>query len=185
MIEINGKFRAVAVPVTTEDGRTVYAQIGSSKEKQTPQVVINFQILDGEYTGVTLAWIGFFSATVGKSGVSVAQRTIESLRVCGFKGDDLDALEDQTLDQEVQITVEMDEYQGKRRPKVLWVNRPGGGGLVIPAMESQARRRLSAEMKNLLKATPNIDAPKAAPVPASNGRAPSTGSAADPDDIPF
>jgi hypothetical protein len=115
-----GQYRAVAVPASV-DGQKMWAQFGRSKEKLTPQVAVFFAILDdGPYRGRRLLWMGYFTE-------NSTDRTIEALRLCGFKGDDLAALPNQDLDLEVSVTVENEEYEGKTRAKIAWVNAPGGG----------------------------------------------------------
>lgn len=74
-----GYYRAVAVPVQTDDGET-YVQFGETKDGN-PQVAVTFAILDGSQQGRRSTWFGYFTEKTTK-------RTIESLRYCGFKGDD-------------------------------------------------------------------------------------------------
>src|SRR3954462_1979761 len=102
-------YEAVGFQVDTEEWGLTYAQFGESKDKRTPQVVVNFEIVDeGEQKGRRIAWIGYFTE-------ATTERTIQALRYCGFRGDDLAAAITQKLDQKVQIVVEHDEYQGKVR----------------------------------------------------------------------
>lgn len=135
-----GTYRAVAVPVDV-DGVATYAQFGVSKEKQTKQVCVNFEILDDAWAGVRLAWFGYFTQKTW-------ERTVESLRYCGFKGDDLESVVRQALDQEVSIVVEHHEYNGKTYARVAWVNASGGGGMKLAnQMSANDLRMFSAQMK--------------------------------------
>jgi hypothetical protein len=165
-----GYYRAVAVPVTI-DGETLWAQLGRSKEKQTPQVSIMFAILDeGPYKGRRIGWMGFFTE-------ASVDRTVESLRLCGFKGDELADLPRQALDQEVSVTVEHDEWEGKKRAKVAWVNAPGGGMKMANPMDAKDIRIFSAKMKAKFKAKPEVAGEKA------NAPAPSAPASPEADDI--
>lgn len=189
-MQIEGKFRAVAVPVTTDDGE-LYVQLGTSSQKGTPQVAANFRILEGEHQGTEVMWFGYFSDKVDKGGKTLAERTIESLRAMGFKGNDLGAIESQRLDQEVSITVNMEESQknpGTFYPRVRFVNRAGGGGVVISRMDDTARKRFAAEMAAKCKSIGEVSTPPPASVPgkAANGKPVATGAAdAGGDDVPF
>lgn len=175
-----GYYSAVAVPIDTEQGR-VWAQFGESKNAGTKQVLLHFEILDGPHAGKRLPWFGFF-----KTKESV-ERTLESLRVTGFKGDDLAELPFQQLDQKVSITVEHDEYNGKVRAKIAWVNKPGGGGVKLEkTIEGAALKSFAAQLKNHVKKAPEVNGEKAtlAPVvaPSNGSREPGSD---DDDTIPW
>lgn len=175
MIEA-GYYRAVAVPVSTPDGDT-YAQFGEGKNH--PQVVVNFEILDGPEAGHRIAWFGHFSE-------KTIHRTVESLRYCGFKGDDLAGAVTQKLDQEVQIVVAHDDYNGKTTAKVNWVNRAGGDGFRMDKpMAGTALSRFAAQMKNAVRQIPEANGKKAER--GAPGTAQSTGDQSPPadDHIPF
>jgi hypothetical protein len=104
----NGKYKARA---TT--GALGKADTGSY------QVLVDFEITDGDHKGSHLAWFGYFTE-------KTQDRTIESLRHCGWVGDDLDNLTGINTN-EVQIVVELEEHDGKTRPKIQWVNALGSG----------------------------------------------------------
>ena len=44
---------------------------------------------DGKFKGERVRWTGYFTPTEDKKGKTVAERTIESLQICGWTGDDL------------------------------------------------------------------------------------------------
>lgn len=160
-----GRHNAVAVPVETDSG-SVYAQFGVTNNGKN-QVVVNFEILDGEDAGQTIAWFGYFATEKN------AKKTIESLRNCGFKGDDLAACGDQVLDQRVSLVVEHEEYEGKVKAKVAWVNSSGGGGFRLEKpMADGDRRKFAASMKNLVRGVSEVSGEK-----GERGR-----SSADPED---
>lgn len=183
-----GTYEAVAYPIETDDGPT-YVQFGESKTKSTPMVVVNCEIIDGEEAGRRVAYTGYFTD-------STTQRTIESLRYFGFKGDDLAMLVTQKLDQRVQIVIEHEDYNGKKYARVQWVNRPGGGGLKLQEpLSKDGLRRFAAKMKSAVRAVPETNGTK-----AEGGARPPAGRASNPppaedlrdeppalgdDDIPF
>jgi hypothetical protein len=155
----DGRYAAVGVPQSYDDGEPErYAQLGQSKEKKTDQVTITFKILDGEAEGQQIAWTGYFTA-------DTYAKTVEALRNCGFKGDDLLKLHDQTLDQEVSLVIESEEYKGKMYPRVRWVNRPGGGGGMRGAtpMKGDELRKFAAMMKARVKGIPEVAGERPAP----------------------
>lgn len=156
-----GFYSAVAVPVQTEEG-PVWAQFGNSKAKGTPQVYVAFAILHGDYAGFRIGWFGYFAD-------GSEDRTIESLRFCGFKGDDFATAIAGPLDQEVQIQVEHETYEGKVRAKVAWVNAPGGGSFrMAKTMGKDELRKFGATLKNKLRAKPEVAGPRReAPTPGA------------------
>jgi len=186
-----GYYAAVAVPVQTEDG-AVWAQFGTSQQKGTRQVYVAFAIIDGDHAGRRLGWFGYFTD-------GAVDRTIESLRLCGLKGDDLANAMFGPLDQEVQVVVEHEEYDGKVRAKVAWVNAPGGGAFrMANPMKSDELRKFSATMKGKLKGKPEVagakreppatvappPAPASQPPPARQAAAPAAASPGWRQDVP-
>lgn len=138
-------YRAVAVkPI----------QFGEAKTG-TKQVLVQFEIIDGPHSGRLLPWFGFFSE-------KAHERTLEALRLCGFKGDDLMAVLEQPMDQEVSITVEHEVYEGKSHARVAWVNAPGGGGVTLAKpMGADQFRQFAAQLKSKLAKVPAVDGKKA------------------------
>ena len=94
-------------------------QWGTAGQDNKKQIAVTFRILEGEDQGLNITWFGYFTA-------KTYERTCEALRYCGWRGNQLDDLG--TLDQKVQIVVEHEEYEGKNRAKVAWVNAFGSGG---------------------------------------------------------
>lgn len=144
----DGKYRARAT------GQVV---LGKSKEKGTPFIELYFVITEGPNVGGEIRWSGYFSD--GKCGkVTVAERTIQSLQMCGWQGDDLSEFEDGDLHgldaNEVQIVVELEEYEseGETRttPRVAWVNRLGGFLNVDNAMSKEQASSFGDRMKGLV-----------------------------------
>jgi hypothetical protein len=161
-----GRYRAVAVPVDTDSG-SVWAQFGLSKESKSQQVVVNFEILEGEAAGQKIAWFGYFSD-------KTVDKTMEALRNCGWKSDDIMDCVTSPLEQEVSLVVEHenDQKTGKPRPRIRWVNRPGGGGLKLETpMDDKDLRMFAAKLKVKAKSIKPVDGAKpdrSAP-PSANG----------------
>jgi hypothetical protein len=151
-----GKYRARAVERTDpETGETAKVFFGFSSQKETPQCIVHFEIVeDGDDLGRVVPWFGYFTA-------NTRERTIQSLRHCGFRGRDLSAINDEPLDREVQLVIEMEEQEdeaGNRydRPKVQWVNALGGGFVSMKKkMDQGALRRFAAEMQRYMDAPPD------------------------------
>ncbi len=176
-----GRYRAVAVPVTTDDG-DFWAQFGVSSNGNE-QVVVNFEILDGEHAGETMAWFGSFTD-------KTADKTLEGLRNCGWRGSDLATASTGPLEQEVSIVVQEEEYQGKVRSKIRWVNRPGGGGAfkLEKPMARNDMKMFSSKMKAKAASIPEVKgaAPdRSVPPDPPPAAAPDTGAQHGADDVPF
>lgn len=93
--------------------------LGKSKEKQTPYIQVSFVIVDDvEESGKEITWFGYLSDRA-------IERTVDTLVECfGFDGD-LSALHAGTSSFEgkrARLTVEAEEYDGKKRYKVKWLN---------------------------------------------------------------
>lgn len=189
-----GTYEATAYIVDTEEFGQTYVQFGESKNKGTPQVVVNFELVgESEHAGRRIAWIGYFPP----DNQDVSRRTVESLRYCGFFGVDLALAVTQKLDQKVQIVIDHEQYDGKTRAKVQWVNRAGGGAYrLTDGMSKGALTRFAAQMKGIVQSTES-GAPRATSGsqgrPAASGSkhrevsAPARGEQPPPhdDDIPF
>lgn len=167
----NGTYRAKAL-------EWVLAEIG---EKNTPAVSIEFGFLDPELGKIT--WDGWLTE-------KAADRTIESLRYCGWQGEDLSDLHGLDAN-EVDLVIEAEEYEGRTYPKVKWVNRAGGLSHKTPLTGDKARF-FAQMMKDRIRA---LDASKGAPRSAAkpqasqSRRGPSSGPPEPPplsdEDIPF
>lgn len=109
------------------------ATLSESENKKTPQVVVSFEITTAEHAGTTINWFGFLTD-------KTTERTIESLRYAGWKGSDLSDLSDlsKTDTPVVELVIEHEEYEGKVRPKVQWVNALGRAGKALPAAQAKA-----------------------------------------------
>lgn len=107
------------------------------------QVGVSYRITQGEYAGRVQTWYGFFNTPEN------AQRTVKSLRASGWKGDDVTNLTGIT-ENDVNIVVEVEEFQGKTRNKVAWVN--GAGVAMKNVMNDQQKKALAARMKGLILA---------------------------------
>jgi hypothetical protein len=97
-----------------------------------------FKIEEGEFLGETITWYGYFTE-------KTEQRTIESLRYCGWEGHDFTKLEGLSRNP-VKIVIDEEEYEGKKRLKVQWVNRLGSMA-IKNTMDDKKRAAFSARMK--------------------------------------
>jgi hypothetical protein len=168
--------------------RAIEAALGESSEGN-PQVAVCFEILDEAFAGSQITWYGSFSKNLGKGKKTPLQRTIESLRVCGWDSDDLSDLAT-CKNNEVSLVLDYEEFKGEKQLKVKWVNRPGGLALKAPMSEAQAKA-FAARMKGEVIAASRGVATVASKKPAQNGGHPNApgGSTGAPgisdDDIPF
>lgn len=132
--------------------RGVDVELGVS-ENGKEQVAIRFRIEAGSDQGDEIAWFGFFTD-------KTAERTLESLRYCGWDTHDLGDLSAEVIGRNlVQIVVEHETYQNKTRAKVSWVNRLGGP-LVKHGMDKAKRAEFAARMRGLaMKIDPKLAQP--------------------------
>ena len=176
-----GTYKAVAVPVEV-NGRNIYAQFGMTKggdgKDPKKQVAVQFEIIEGPAMGSKLTWFGYFTDKTWN-------KTIEALRCCGFKGDDLYQIETQTLDQEVSIVVEPNTWEGKTTMRIAWVNAASNGVKLANPMGSDDLRRFAAAMKSRVAQVKPVEGKKAekgTAQPASTSDVPPPPS---DEDIPF
>lgn len=166
----SGKFRAKGIA-----GALGYTSNGS------PQVAVELRILDDGHAGDSITWFGFFSE-------KTQERTLESLRILGWKTDDLSNL-DGITDNEVSVTMEEEEYNGEVRLKAQWINRLGGIALKERMTPVQAKA-FAQQMKGAAIASrgatpaPTAGKPPATRAPAQRPAAPA-GPLPPEDDIPF
>jgi hypothetical protein len=167
-----GKFRA----------KGVAGALGYTKD-HNPQVAVELKILDTDHLGDSITWFGYFTE-------KTQERTLEALRILGWKTDDLSNL-DGITDNEVSITVEEEEYMGEVKPKVQWINRIGGIALkerMSPAeAQAFARQMKGAALASRAGMAPAATAGKPpAPRAPAQRPAPPAGQGLPPeDDIPF
>lgn len=168
-----GKFRAKAVDWGFGEAGTGTFQIGvlmeitNGPEGQPPDQI---------------NWYGFLT----EKALPV---TVKALGALGWKGIDLTELENRGggLDtNEVEIVVEHEEYDGKLRAKVKWINSGGGLGM-SKRVEGDSLKAFAAKMRASIVAADPSRAKT-----ASNGKKPPTRGAAPPaepqgdgDEIPF
>jgi hypothetical protein len=116
--------------------------LGESKSGKE-QVGVEFEILTPDAEFKTLTWYGYFTE-------KTLDRTIESLRIMGWTGNDLEQLSGLDTN-EVDLVVDEEEYEGKLHTKVQWVNRVGGLQIKAP-LSPEKTRSFAAAMKDRIKA---------------------------------
>jgi hypothetical protein len=130
----------------TYRGAAVEAAL-STTSRGTPQVAVRLRLVDPP--GQTITWYGFLTD-------AAIDRTVESLRHMGWQGTDVrDFLAERPLpegfDQEVEIVVEHEEYEGKTQARVKWIN--SGGGLAVKnALTEQEADAFAAKMSRHIAA---------------------------------
>lgn len=155
-------------------------------DKGTEYIAVEFMITEGEHAGQRRTWRGFFTD-------KTAERTIQSLRYCGWAGDNLMQIDDLGKNL-VQVVINHESYDGKTFDRISFVNRLGG--LAIKnKMSDDERQAFAARMrglalkvpKSLAEGTPAGEAPQA-PAESSGGEPDNFNEEPDPfgeDQIPF
>lgn len=142
-------------------GRPVRAALGLAGTG-TEQIAVQFEFV--EPAGERLTWYGFFTP-------DTEARTLEALRHCGWRGDDLSVFVEgqpppEGFDQEVELVVKHEVYQGKTNARIAFVN--GGGGLALKnALTSDQAAAFAKRMRSRIVALDKA----ASRAPASNGGA--------------
>lgn len=150
------------------------------------QLAIAFSLVD--QPGQRITWYGGFSTEInGNAKKSPCERTFETLRTCGWQGDDLSDLSG-IEENEVEIVIDIEADQnGVGRNRVKWVNAPGGGG---PAMKNvmppDQKKAFAAKMKGAALASKQRTAStqQKAPLPKYPPKNSRQNQDAD-DDLPF
>jgi hypothetical protein len=161
--------------------RAVATELGLTKGGND-QIAVELELADGEHSGERIVWYGYFTE-------KTAKRTVESLRICGWNGDDIAASPLPGLgSREVEIVVEMeDDLEGVPRARVRWINRAGGAGIAMKTpMDDARKRQFAASMRGLANATPTLPPDAGAPVQVAPARpaTPPARPAARPDSEP-
>lgn len=142
---------------------------GTGKE----QVAVEFKVLTEGAAEQSLTWYGYFTD-------GAIEKTIESLRNCGWQGDDLSQLDGLGAN-EVDIVVEDETYEGKTTARVQWVNKVGALAIKTPLTPDRAKS-FAAAMKDRIRAVELAGGKRTTPKPAS---APTGQKPLSESDIPF
>lgn len=188
------------IPPGTYAARAVYHDLGESKNGHF-QVAVTFEIVAGDYLGRRITYFATFAP--GKA----TEFAIKALRAAGWTCDDPTVLTG-LGDAECDIVVEHDEYNGRVRDRIRFVNRPGERGRFTfqNPMSEEKRRAIAARLRGtVIAVSRDIGEPsqqaarpapaRPAPMPAQRQAPPPAQAApsADPppddfdgaDDIPF
>jgi hypothetical protein len=111
--------------------------LGHSKNGKE-QVAVLFEITQGEHAGQVITWFGFFTE-------QTTERTLDSLRHCGWDGNDFVSLAGLDAN-EVELVINEETYEGKTHSRVQWVNRPARLAL-REQMNAGALASFAAKMK--------------------------------------
>jgi len=151
----------------------------TNKERK-PQVALGFELLEGPNVGAFITWYGYFTDETW-------ERTLESLRMCGWGGSDLSDLSGIDTQEVRLVIVHEPDLNGEIRARVNWVNSLGGIAVKqrmdvgeAKAFAAQMRGRIIAHGAASGRSTQRPTG--AAPQPPHE---PSVGPGASGDDIPF
>jgi hypothetical protein len=111
--------------------------LGMSKNGKE-QIALMFEVTSGEYAGQSITWFGYFTETA-------VDRTLDSLRHCGWASDNLTELDSLSAN-EVELVLDSEEFEGKERLKVKWVNRASRLALK-EQMSPQAAAAFAAKLR--------------------------------------
>lgn len=126
------------IPKGRYRARSLQAEFGFSPNKGTEQVVVEFELLDDQWRGERVTWIGYFTE-------KTTERTMEALRFCGWSGDDVTDLVGLGTS-EVSLVIDHEEYDGKLQAKVQWVNKGGAFAMKAP-MSPDQKKAFAAKMR--------------------------------------
>ena len=139
------------------------AVLGYSKNKGTPQINVDLELIDEG--GIVMTWTGYFSDAANPY-------TIKNLRTLGFKGDDISDLSSLNNEKLVQIVTEPEEFEGKVYEKIKFINPVGGFTMAEEQrMGDKERKTFAAQMRGAFHA-PDVAEKKMAPAARGTGGAP-------------
>jgi hypothetical protein len=141
----DGKYRGKAkasAPILIESG------------KGTPGISVEIAFLDPALAGASLTWTGWLSD-------GAFDRTVESLRILGWAGAELDNVSGLDAN-EVEVVVKAEEYDGNWYPRIQFINRLGGA-LGAPMAPDKAKK-FAAAMRARIQA---LDAAKGTSKPTN------------------
>lgn len=117
------------------------AMLTVSSQKKTPQVAIEFRLMDGPDQGSKI--IHYAAVTEGR-----LKYTVEELRTCGWTGDDLEDLSTVKAGTPVELVLAEEEYNGRVNTKVRFINAPGRKPPSAPAgIGAEWRAKIAALAK--------------------------------------
>lgn len=134
-------------------GRAIGTEWGRS-QKGNMQIAVTCEITQAcDEHGKTITWFGTFSD-------AATEMAVRALRAFGWEGDDLSDLDNLDTEQckrflgrEVELVIEEEEYDGKVRSRVRFVNEPGTGKFAFKEpVGGNDLRRFAASMKSAIKA---------------------------------
>jgi hypothetical protein len=146
----------------THKARAVEFDFDASNGKEC--IVVRFEFTDGPHKGKSIQWWGYFMD-------AAVQRTLDSLRHCGWTGETLGDMTGMG-DAEVELVVEDQEYNGKVSSKVRWVNRPAR----LMVKNAMSHEQMDAFSKRMARLTADSKRNYGAP-PAKAAAATSNGGA--------
>lgn len=130
------------------------------------QILVMFEIIDGPEKGRFIQWAGFF-------GEKSMKRTMESMRYCGWEGEDVTSptgMDRFVVELEISHEPGVGENAHKTFARVNWVNRFGGSALKVDKpLDDKQKRLFSAKMKSLARSIAPVggtEAPKPGPATA-------------------
>lgn len=124
--------------------RGIEAALGKTSTGKE-QVAVLFQLMDAEGNPTnTITWHGYFTEKAW-------ERTVESLRNCGWEGDDISDLSGVDRN-EVSLVIEAEEYQGAWTSKVKWVNAPGSGLALKDQLQPHEAQSFAQQMRGKILA---------------------------------
>lgn len=129
------------IPEGTYRARCLETDLGSSKTGKE-QIMMNFQITEeGQWCGKH--WSGYFYFSD-----KAADYTFEKMRNAGWQGDDLADLSSLSPSNvECLIVISHEEYEGKTRVKIDYVNKLGGGVKMADPMDAAKRKAFAERMR--------------------------------------
>lgn len=118
----------MTIPANTYTAQAFDGFLSYIKQGSEQVVRVKLRIIGGPCNDQSVEWTGFF-------GDSSFERTIQSLRYCGWQGNDISDLSG--IDRnEVEVVVENYNYKDKTYARVKYINRIGGGAK-IPVDEAR------------------------------------------------
>jgi len=164
------------IPNGTHMGKVVGFGLGGL-ENGKEHVAIEFEFYELE-GAPRMTWYGYLHTE------KVFPRTMKVLREIGWHGTDVSDLTGME-ELEASLVVETEEYEGKQRQKIKWVNSPNGGP-AYAQMDSPAVKQFAAGLRGRIAAFDQSNvAPKVNGKPVARAKPRAEASDEIADDMPF
>jgi hypothetical protein len=139
------------IPPGEHKARAISASLEEYGSEGRVRVWVQFQLSE---MAETIVWYGYFQGKDEETTERLKERTVQSLRHCGWQGYDLEDLTG-ISEKEVNLVVRHELYNGKTVVKVAWVNPVRA--VITPQVKTAKLKEFAAAMRSTIAAVDTAD----------------------------